>query len=358
MGEADGVPVGIDVGGSDLACHAPARRIMDRCYRRRRRPGRCLGSDEREPVAAKTCTVGAAPTDGRRAWSPRPSMHRRARFGERGRDGCPPDRARARRRMDGRGDHARGPRPSELGPLRQPWLVGLGGDRFALIATEEQHVRSRIARVDVVDGSNGPSIVVRDAVSLDTTIEDAGAADIDADGTPDLLLAQTDLASSDSSCRGSTDPGLSGRRPWCRRRRRERCARRLGVIGSFDASRGDDLAAYVMPVCTGETGASTSAVLRVYRLADGTTVASLPAVELDLPGIIAAPVRLDIDGDGRDELLARLEDGLNVIDPSDGWSQHTLAAGAALPLGPPPCISEPQVGRAGVQTQSSRKTLP
>ena len=124
---------------------------------------------------------------------------------------------------------------------------------------------------------------MRDAVSLDATIEDAGAADIDADGTLDLVLAQTDLASSDSSCRGSTIRAYRDGDLGAGADVASDALVDSGVIGSFDASRGDDLAAYVMPVCTGETGASTSAVLRVYRLTDGTPVASLPALELDLP---------------------------------------------------------------------------
>ena len=104
-----------------------------------------------------------------------------------------------------RGDHARGPRPTEL----RAAAASRGSSGLAATGSRWSPPRSSTSgraspRIDVVDGCNGPAIVVRDAVSLDATIEDAGAADIDADGTPDLVLAQTDLASSDSSCRGST----------------------------------------------------------------------------------------------------------------------------------------------------------
>jgi hypothetical protein len=219
------------------------------------------------------------------------------------------------------------------GPTRTPWLVGLGGDRFVLIASADQQIRTHLARIDIVDGDGGPAIIEREAVTVHALVADAGAADVEADGTPDLVLAQSGPASSDASCRGSVIEVMPDGDLGQPVAVATDVLIHSGVIGPFDGTPGDDLAVYTMPVCTGETGAASPADLRVIRLTDGTRVASLPAVQGDLPVWFASPSRLDIDGDGRAELLARLDRGLSIIDPSDGWSRLRIATPAALPLG-------------------------
>ena len=97
--------------------------------------------------------------------------------------------------------------------------------------------------------------------------------------TPDFLLAQTDLASSASSCRGSTIRSYRTATLGAGADVASDALVDSGVIGPFDTTRGDDLAVYVMPLCTGETGAFAPAALRIYRLTDGTPLATLPAVE-------------------------------------------------------------------------------
>src|SRR6201999_3315009 len=45
-----------------------------------------------------------------------------------------------------------------------------------------------------------------------------------------------------------------------------------------------------------------------------------------------APMRLDVDGDGRDEVLAKVDGSLAVVDPTMDWGVLAPDGGGGLPL--------------------------
>lgn len=258
---------------------------------------------------------------------------------------------------------------SGVGDAGKPWLVGLGNDQFVLIATSRLMERSVLVPIDAREGDGRPWVVQGQPVRLDTAIDDAGAADVDGDGSLELVVANARTLRQGGTCQGSTiwvfhDGELA--------RRSEfpvpdvRLA--AGVLGSFDESPGDDLAVYAYPNCPAGPDVSSDLRLLSINLADGTLRSDRPAASSPVSAWVAPPVKFDADGDGRDELLGLVPRGLAVIDPLDDWSDIRVASTAAMPLGatsvagPPGALRtrvawlEPSIGgRGSVGTELVRR---
>ncbi len=216
----------------------------------------------------------------------------------------------------------------------QPWLVGLGDDRFALIAPSEADQRTDIVHL-VVAEAGGPVVVEVGRSLVDAVVSDAGAADVASDGRADLVVASARTVRRGATCQGSDfwvfGDGAPGR-PVPFSVDGVRLA--SGVLGAFDDIPGDDLVAYAYPNCPAGPDATGELRLQLIRLADGSTVHDQAAVSgADGPVLVAPPVRFDADGDGRHEVLALVPRGLAVLDPSGGWADTRLATGNAIPLG-------------------------
>ena len=111
--------------------------------------------------------------------------------------------------------------------------------------------------------------------------------------------------------------------------------RRLGggVIGAFDGVAGADLLAYAHWDCPIGADTPPDVGLVAVRLGDGTMIADLPVGPADAETVLGAPLRVDVEGDGRDEAVARGPGGgLTVLVPGAGWRREPLFGVDSLPL--------------------------
>lgn len=164
-------------------------------------------------------------------------------------------------------------------------------------------------------------------------IDDAGPADVDADGTAELVVASATTRRRGPLCQGSELLVLD--ETELRPIQAVRVAdRRLagGVVGRWDESPGDDLLAYAFPNCPAGPDTPSEARLMAIRLRDGTTIVDRPAAGEDAVPWLSSPIRLDLDGVAPDEALARDERGLVVLDPARGWAGTVAASHGAIPL--------------------------
>jgi hypothetical protein len=220
-----------------------------------------------------------------------------------------------------------------LGEMERPWLVGLGPGAFALIATAPEGGRSALVGFGIRPGSDPPTLEVGSRSVVKMVIDDAGPADVDADGTSELVVASATTRRRGPLCQGSELLVLD--ETELRPIQAVRVAdRRLagGVIGRWDESPGDDLLAYAFPNCPAGPDTPSEARLMAIRLRDGMTIVDRPAAGEDAVPWLSAPMRLDLDGEAPDEALARDERGLVVLDPARGWAGTVAASPGAIPL--------------------------
>jgi hypothetical protein len=211
-----------------------------------------------------------------------------------------------------------------------PWLVGLGPAVFALLSVGETGATAIVTfRTDTGDGAN---LIGETATRLvERPLQHAGAADIDGDGTAELVTASWPTSDAGASCHGSRieafDADLASRasfdlqEPWIP----------SGVTGAFDGVPGDDLLGYAYPACPGP-GEPLDVGLVAVRLADGHTLFERAGLAGVPPTLAGPPIRLDADGNGRDEVLVNDGTELVVLDPSSDWRRTTVATDRALPL--------------------------
>lgn len=257
---------------------------------------------------------------------------------------------------------------SGVGDAGRPWLVGLGGDRFVLIATSDLMDRTALVAIDAREVDGAASIAMGRMIAFDAPIDDAGVADVDADGVLDLVVANARTLRRGGTCQGSMIWVFRGgdlARPSAIQVADVRLA--AGVLGSFDASPGEDLAVYAYPNCPAGPDVQSDLRLLSVNLADGSVRSDRPAAASPLSAWVAPPVRFDADGDGRHELLGLVPRGLAVIDPHGGWSDIRVASTAAMPLGATATVGageprtrvawlEPSIeGRGSIGTESVRR---
>jgi hypothetical protein len=218
--------------------------------------------------------------------------------------------------------------------FEQPWLIGLGGDRFAMLATSVASERTVIVIVVASDEAGRRVVQERQRTVVDVVVDDAGAADVAGDGVPDLVIVTIPSNHDDVLCVGSgmrvypdgrLDAAVDHKIPGLRLA--------AGVIGSFDAVAGDDLAAFAYPDCSIDHPSRDVLRLSAVRLSDGAILHDETVLGKDFLAKAAnPPVRFDLDGDGHHELFAMTTQGLSVIDPMRDWSKTQVASISAFPL--------------------------
>jgi hypothetical protein len=237
----------------------------------------------------------------------------------------------------------------ELGdvPVGTPWIVGLDPDRFALLVPVLATHRTLLVGLHVT-AHGGVEETARQVI--DATIDDAGAADIDGDGSQDLVLASAQTLRAGGTCQGSTIRTLSGGLEGAAAVHPVEGLRLAGgVLGRWDDRPGEDLLAYAYPNCPAGPDDATRVVRVVLRLTDG-AIGRTDEVGGDrLEGLpwLGPPVRLDIDGTGLHEAISMTPSGLAVVDPTSGWTATPLsdrlgfpvALGPAGPRGGPPRVA-------------------
>lgn len=214
----------------------------------------------------------------------------------------------------------------------EPWLVGLGPDRFALLAVDVGSDDTLVVRLRTDAGPGRNELAELGWTRLTTPITDAGAADVDGDGTNELVLAVARTIREGGTCQGSLLWVLDGT-SLATRAILSVPGRRLagGVIGRWDAVAGDDLLAYAHDNCPAGPDTPSEASLIALRLADGGSILDRP----DLAPVSSSPlppVRLDLDGTGAHEVVAMIGDGLAVLDPSADWQPTGLDSIEAFPV--------------------------
>jgi hypothetical protein len=209
-----------------------------------------------------------------------------------------------------------------------PWLVGLGAASFVLIATDESGDTLLWSfRTDT--GAGGDRIGETGGVVIDRTVHDAAAADVDGDGTTELVVATTD----DDPCAGTvvdvfrSDPAV---RPTGSFRVAGR-GLAGGVVGAFDDDPGDDLVAYATTACPAGSVSPAAVGLVAVRLSDGAVLLDHPVPDADESPWRGLPLAADVDGDGRHEVFARDAGELVLLDPARDWAR-TVVGDEAMPV--------------------------
>ena len=212
-----------------------------------------------------------------------------------------------------------------------PWLVGLGPTRFALLAVTPSAERTMIVGIQTDAGAGRADLAETGRQALAVAVDDAGAADVDGDGTLELVLGSARTTRTGETCQGSYLRILDGRTFEPRLPTLEVSARRLaaGVIGRWDEAPGDDLLAYAYPNCPARPDAGAEVSLVSIRLADGVLGLNRGGIGVDAPSFLGPPVRLDLDGTGMHEVVALDAHGLSVLDPSSGWGAQRIGTSVA-----------------------------
>ena len=219
------------------------------------------------------------------------------------------------------------------GAFEPPWLIGLSGASFALIAVEPEADRTVVVGLRTDGGPRGFAPEEGDRQVLPIAIETAGAADVDGDGAPELVLAAASSRQPGLACAGSAMWVLDAT-TLVIERTFTLSERRLtaGVLGRFDDTPGDDLVAYAAPGCPGSPEGGGDLSLVGVRLTDGNVFADRAAVSSISTPSVGSPLRLDIDDDGADEVMALTPQGLAVMDPRNDWQGTRVASAQAVPL--------------------------
>jgi hypothetical protein len=221
----------------------------------------------------------------------------------------------------------------------RPWLVDLGGGRFAVLSGDSDEHQTSVVGISVAGASEIRHPLIRTITTVDMFVTDAGAADIDGDGVAELVVAGSSVPSGTTAlCDHTRIAVFDGTSLAPRATFGVPDVRLAGAaIGEWDDAPGADLLAYtttfdpcVLDASTSGTGGALTTGLRAIRLSDGSTIADMPSPPEGGP--VGVPLAFDLDGDGVDEALVREGPSLVLADPSRGWSTTSLATDSALPL--------------------------
>ena len=235
-----------------------------------------------------------------------------------------------------------------------PWLVALGPDRYAVISTGEN--ATSVTPITVVAGADpGLRVVEPATITLQTT--DAGVADVDADGTAELVLMGNQGVYQDGVCLTPAIAVLpiadlstaadvvrpikaSGKVPF---------ARAGGAaLGEWDGKPGVDLLVNAWDGCTNSPEEVVEHHhLVAIRLADGSTTADRPTSDQEMATAAPAgiqPTVVDVDGDGRNEAILATDTGFTIVDPVDRWRATAIGAASAVVI----AATQSAVGGASV----------
>lgn len=210
-----------------------------------------------------------------------------------------------------------------------PWLVELAPDRFAVLTPLPAARATRISAIEV--GQRG--LAMGRVVRFDRPVDEALGADVDGDGTAELVLDSSAVDPAGPTCQSGVVSILDGRSLAVRATHvlpNERVV--VAAAVPLDDVPGAELAAYTSGSCPATPASPGDHRLLVLRLDDGTI---LRRGALDgAAGIIAAaipPVAVDADGDGRLELLVR--DGRDTGLASARSDEMRLLLAEGTPVG-------------------------
>jgi hypothetical protein len=228
-------------------------------------------------------------------------------------------------------------RPADGGAVRPewaleaPWMLPVDDSAVVVIADASVEDAAYVTRVDIAEGAGGDDRLEQGVgVRIPFHVDDAGIADVDGDGRPSLLVASARTERGGGVCQGTTilvlDPLTLARQATL-----ELPAVRVagGVIGRFDDVPGDDLFAYAYPNCPASPDTAVEARAMAINLLEGSS--SFDERAAVVTGFLGTPLRTDT-ADGRHAVVARLADGLALLQPGDPWRITPLADDTARPL--------------------------
>ncbi len=223
-------------------------------------------------------------------------------------------------------------------------------DAVALVSTDAEARRTSVTRIVV--GAGGLSAGIQTVLELGAGA--VGSIDVDGDGVRELALTgdaprpfvpladcrRTLLEVLDArTLRTRTGPRAIGATPWS------------AVIGRFDGV-GESIVALAVPGCdTDPAGSWTFGLVRIDPATGGTRlVRDLSQTPRDVgPDPVPSravgpnrPLSIDLDGNGRDEIIIRTGHGTSILEPDRGWRATTLDDGA-IPLAVAAAASGPPV---------------
>lgn len=217
------------------------------------------------------------------------------------------------------------------GETDTPWLVALDDRRFVQIAVVPRLAETWLRTV----AWSGEELRLGEPVRVRRSIDDAGTADVDGDGTDELVLVEAATSRRGSACQGSTlliaDPVTLGVQ---RELRVPNLRLGPGVVGQLDDVPGDDLASIAQRTCPAGPSSAHRMALVAVRLADGGVLRDWQLHAADpVTAWAGRPSVVDIQRDGRAELLVGSPDGLLVVSPQRDWEVRELVSLPGVLLG-------------------------
>jgi len=213
-----------------------------------------------------------------------------------------------------------------------PWLVDLGERRFAVVLVVGQP-ESVVLPLRVDPDSRVSPLRVGAPVAVENMVSGAGAADVDGDGTSELVVASS-MSDDPRSCEGNKVEVMSGDDLQQRDTLVVPGMRLAGAaLGEWDGRPGADLLANAYESCPDFPDPGERHHLLAIRLSDGSTIVDIPTAKGDpTPPLPSDPLVIDVDGDGRDEAIVSTDLEISIVDPTDGWRSVTIASRNVLPL--------------------------
>jgi hypothetical protein len=217
-----------------------------------------------------------------------------------------------------------------------PWLVQLGAGSFEMIASTNDGA-TLVTHIRVGAGA----LTVDPPAVFGLSTSDAGAADVNGDGAPELILAgyvgqgTTDCPPLALAAVSGLDSTLAFLQPIQLPGVKNNVRLAGAALGEWDAVPGVDLLANVFETCLSASDTVEPHHLVVIRLGDGTVVADHPTPPREMLNASpwgSKPLVLDVDDDGRNEAVIATETGLRIIDPSDDWRSVPIPGPRAVPL--------------------------
>ena len=214
-----------------------------------------------------------------------------------------------------------------------PWLVEIAPGQFVILATSHQAGATVIAPIRV-DSASEPRLLVGEPIRLPIAVDDAGAIDVEGDGSMELVVSSAATERGGDVCQGSVIKVLDGttlseRAEWAVPDMRLAG----GALDDLDGTLGGDLVAYAYGNCPAGPDAAQRLGVYALRLGDGEAIVSIlpedPAASSPAPGI---PLVADLDGDGHDEVVIRDGATLAILDPAHGWARTLVARGDVMPI--------------------------
>ena len=217
---------------------------------------------------------------------------------------------------------------SELDAAGDAMLIPLGR-QFGLVAGDALAGRTFVGLIGITPF--GIHLEVAKDLQVDRVA--AGAADVDGDGTPELVLVGEAQPDGTGGCEGSPLVVMNGstlrESPWV-------TIPGIGLdgaaVGRFGKGLGDDLIAYTHDSCNAERASSPNGVI-VVDLPTGRLESMVGNGRLGIgdPTGPLTPLVADLDRDGIDEPIIRTGPAVFAIDPAQGW-QIELIDEDAIPI--------------------------